>query len=134
MHCEDRFCLLTLAGKILQNLGDRQWAGELYEKVADQCLDRYKCEHFLHVVESQTGDKELLKNLHVRLENNLPDAKDLIFLAESVTRRLGDLDWVRKLYKKAVLAQDCQHVKFDLAASVEKHLDDRRWAAKIRHY
>jgi hypothetical protein len=132
VHCKDRFCLLTLSGKILKTLADREWAAELYEKVAGQCRDRYKCGHLLQVMESQTGDMALIKNMHTKLEKNMSAAGDFIFLAESVVYNFDDKKWGRKLYLKASDADDYLPLKFELAAGIEKNLGDIGWASRIR--
>ena len=102
--CDDRFGLLTIAGKAASSLGDQKMAGEIYAKAAELCSRGYQFEHVFSYVEQQGGGQEILKKLYDMAEAKLSSAKELAALAESVMRRFGSEDWARTLYKKAAEA------------------------------
>ena len=132
-NASDRFTLLTIAGKVLGSLGDENWASKLYGQVADQCGDKFQFEQLFDIVERQGAGRKILETLHTTAENKLSSARDLVSLAESVVRRFGDEEWARSLYNKALEDPAVPQLKFDIAASVEKVLADRKLAGTIRN-
>ena len=73
-----------------------------------------------------------VRTVYTKAEEKLSGAGDLAALAESVARRLGDEERARAIYKKAAEAEDFQNLKFDVAASVERALGDRKLAGSLR--
>ena len=80
----------------------------------------------------QSNDPDLLRALYTSAESKFSRTRDLILVAESILERFKDPEWARRVYAKAQQAGDLDTSRYELAASLENKLQDRKWAVLVR--
>ena len=101
-----------------EHFGDKEWAKLIYNKTENICNNRDDYEKLISQVQKQTADNDLLSQIHNSAENKFKEARDFIYLAESIS--------------KAEQASDADKYMFELlATSIANKLDDRKWASLV---
>ncbi|MFC1858088.1 hypothetical protein ACFL9U_08660, partial [Thermodesulfobacteriota bacterium] len=89
-------------------------------------------ESLISQVQQQAADDDLLRQLHSSAESKFKETKDFIFLAESILKCFSDIPWTRQVYAKAEQATDANANASELATSIARKLDDRKWVVRVR--
>ena len=130
--------LMDLA-KYLAEAGDTEWAKEVYEEVDDKArvsfLNALRESGLTPFLADWTSIPWTSIHTFTGLKTVAPVARrryfgDLLNLANSLCKTLGDKEWAKKVYKKAEeIAEDDENAT--LSKEIYNYLDDREWGRKV---
>ena len=128
---EDCYDYRVAAESIVKDLGDENWAKEVYNKAIDKAGTS---NNYLSIAESiieNLGDKDWGKELYSKGLDKAETSNDYTLVGGDIIYLLKDKQWGRKIYLKALdKAANAKDFR-NIAARVSYDLEDKDWAVEI---
>ena len=128
---EDCYDYHVAAESIVKDLGDENWAKEVYNKAIDKAGTS---NNYLSIAESiieNLGDKDWGKELYSKGLDKAETSNDYTLVGGDIIYLLKDKQWGRKIYLKALdKAANAKDFR-NIAARVSYDLEDKDWAVEI---
>jgi len=128
---EDCYDYHVAAESIVKDLGDENWAKEVYNKAIDKAGTS---NNYLSIAESiieNLGDKDWGKELYSEGLDKAETSNDYRNIAGSIIENLGDKDWGKELYSKGLDKAETSNDYTLVGGDIIYLLKDKQWGRKI---
>ena len=121
----------TAAVAVQMSLGDANRTRAFFTKAQGACKVFGDFDVCVRAALQIEGFGDVAREGFAAAEGKLADARELKCLADGVLTRLDDRDWARRIYQKALQAQNADRWRSDIMISVKNRLGDDEWAVKL---
>ncbi len=122
---------ITLAGKIVENLDDKEWAAQIYVQQFEAVSEFVRKKNIVKAVMETIDDQQKAKEYLKKMEEDCNQTSDYIKLATTVYEILSDESWARTLLQHAQVDSNDRYNLLSVAGKILSILQDAGWADDI---